>query len=166
MDPGGAAKGYVADRIAEYLNAQKITGAIINMGGDMRLIGQKSDGGIFNIGINDPFGKGSCICSLSLTDKSVATSGTYERCFTKDGKTYHHILDTKTGYPADTDIVSATVITNDTEAADCLATACILLGSAKALPLIESLDYTEAVMILSDGTITQTSGAAAFIRTQ
>ena len=79
VDVGSIAKGYVADRIAEYLSANSITGAIINMGGDMKLIGSKPDGGLFSIGIQDPFESNSCIEALTLSDKAVATSGTYER---------------------------------------------------------------------------------------
>lgn len=164
IDTGGAAKGFVADKLADYLMSCSITGAIINMGGDMKLLGKKPNGDAFNIGINDPDTNGQCIMSLSLSDSSVATSGIYERCFEKDGKRYHHILDTNTGYPCDTDIESVTVITKDALAADCLCTCCITLGSQKALNLIEELDGTEAVFILTDGSIIQTEGAKQYIR--
>ena len=164
LDVGGAAKGFIADRIAEYLGTRSITGAIINMGGDLKLVGTKSDGRMFNIGVNDPADDGNMICSLYLSDTSVATSGTYERCFTLDGKKYHHILDPSTGYPVDTDIESVTVITGNALSSDCLCTVCIMLGSKEAMALIESLDDTEAVILKTDGTVIRSSGAGAYIR--
>ena len=166
VDVGSMAKGFVADRIAEYLKDQSITGAIINMGGDMRLVGSKPDGSLFNIGIQDPFGSGSCTQSLYLSDTAVATSGTYERCFTVDGRRYHHILDTVTGYPVDTDIESVTVISGNAEDCDCLCTIAIIDGSEKALDMIEQTENTEAVMILSDNTVIMSSGAGKYLRQQ
>ena len=166
VEVGSIAKGFVADRIAEYLNSESITGAIINMGGDMRLIGSKPDGDLFNIGIQDPFGSGSCTESLYISDMAVATSGTYERCFTANGKKYHHILDTATGYPVDTDIESVTVISDNAEDCDCLCTIAIIEGSQKALEIIEHTENTEAVIILSDKTVLHSSGANRYIRQQ
>lgn len=164
IDIGSIAKGFVADRIAEYLETESITGAIINMGGDIRLIGSKPDGTLFNIGIQDPFGSGSCTESVYLSDKAVATSGTYERCFWVDGRKYHHILDTATGYPVDTDIESVTVISDNAEDCDCLCTVLLIEGSQKALEIVEQTEDTEAVMILSDKTVLKSSGAGEFIR--
>jgi len=164
IDIGAAAKGFIADKIAEYLLQYKITGAIINMGGDMRLIGTKPDNSLFNIGINDPENGGSCIMSLYISDMSVATSGTYERCFTSGGKTYHHILDPATGYSTKTDIRSVTVITNSSLASDCLCTVSILKGSDEAYSMIEQLPDTEAVFILNDGSVIKTPGANKYIR--
>ncbi len=164
IDTGAAAKGYIADSIAKYLETQPISGAIINMGGDMRLIGTKPDNTLFTIGINDPFGSGSPSLALYLTDISVATSGLYERSFISNGRRYHHILDTKTGMSAETDIESVTVITGDSIDSDCLCTVCILYGYEKAQELIENTPGTEAVFILSDGSVRSTSGASKYIR--
>ena len=164
IDLGAVAKGYVADKITEYLESLSITGAIVNMGGDMRLIGTKPDGSMFNIGINDPFDSGSVSMALYLSDTSVATSGTYERCFEKDGVLYHHILDPQTGMPCDTDIRSVTVITKSATDADCLCTVCILKGSSQSLSLIERIPDTEAVFITNDGSVLTTSGAERLIR--
>ncbi|MCR5591420.1 MAG: FAD:protein FMN transferase [Lachnospiraceae bacterium] len=163
IDAGAAAKGYIADRLAEFLSSDSITGAIINMGGDMRLVGTKPDGSLFNIGINDPEADG-VICAMYLSDESVATSGTYERCFYSGGKRYHHILDPKSGYPAETDIESVTVITPGALDSDCLCTVAIMLGSDRAIKLIESLDDTEAVILKTDGSILKTQGADSYIR--
>ena len=163
IDIGGAAKGYIADRIAERLTDAGINGAIINMGGDMRIIGTK-DSNPFTVGIADPSKNTECIISLNLTDRSVATSGTYERYIKYNGVTYHHILDPKTGYSVDTDIVSATVICPNAIDADCLATVSLLLGSNNALKLIEELHDTEAIFVLSNNTVVKSSGAASYIR--
>ena len=163
IDPGASAKGFIADRISDYLDSQDITGAIVNMGGDMRLLGCKSDNSLYNIGINDP-DKDGCMMTLYLSDCSVATSGTYERSFTKDGKLYHHILDPSTGKSAETDIKSVTVISAESFDCDCLCTVSILLGSNAAMDLIENTPDTEAVMLLNDNTIVRSSGSAAFIR--
>ncbi len=163
IDTGAAAKGFIADRLAEYLKDCSITGAIVNMGGDMYLIGHKNDNTLYNIGINDPDNDG-CLMSLYLSDCAVATSGTYERCFSKDGIFYHHILDPSTGKSADTDIKSVTVISKSSLDCDCLCTVSILLGSKQANDLIESLPDTEAIMLLNDGKIVKTTGADTYIR--
>ena len=164
IDVGAAAKGYIADSIAEYLRSQSITGAIINMGGDMRLIGSKPDNSLFTVGIKDPFGSSSPALALYLSDTSVATSGLYERSFILDGIRYHHILDTKTGMPVDTDIESVTVITDNAIDSDCLCTVCILYGYDKASGLIENTEGCEAIFILSDKSVKYTSGAKSYIR--
>ena len=164
IDVGGAAKGYIADRIAEYLSTCPVSGAIINIGGDIKLIGTKADGSLFNIGIKDPSDPASCISSVFLSDMAVATSGTYERSFYKDDTFYHHILDVTSGYPVDTDVTSVTIITDSAVASDCLCTVCIILGSDDALKLIENTAHTEAVFVLTDGSMLKSSGANAYIR--
>lgn len=164
LDLGGAAKGYIADRIGEYLMSCSITGAIINMGGDIKILGTKPDKSMFNIGINDPFNDGGVLMSLGVSDTSVATSGIYERCFVKDGISYHHILDPKTGRPVKTDIESVTVITKSAVDADCLCTLAILYGSDKAMELIENTENTEAVILLTDGSVLSSSKASDLIR--
>ncbi len=163
LDAGATAKGYIADRIGDYLLSCDITGAIINIGGDIRVIGTKNDKKHFRIGINDPFHEDYVLTALELSDISVATSGIYERCFTVNGRDYHHIIDVKTGYPADTDIESVTVITKSAAEADSLCTVSILYGSEKAIRYIESIPDTEAVILLTDGTVIKTSGADRFI---
>ena len=164
VDLGAAAKGFVADKIAACLADHSITGAIINMGGDMYLSGSKPDNSLFNIGINDPFEDDGCIMSLYMSDMAVATSGTYERYIISDGRKYHHILDTSTGMPVDTDIESVTVIAERAIDSDCLCTLSMILGSKKALQMIEEKNDTEAVLILSDGSIVKSSGADRYIR--
>ena len=164
IDAGAVAKGYIADRIADYLISCPINGAIVNMGGDLKLIGTKNGRDPFNIGINDPFSDDSVRADLSLTDTAVATSGTYERCITVGDRKYHHILDPSTGYPVDTDIESVTVICDNATSADCLCTVLIILGADDAIELVENTKDTEAYIIKSDGQVMQSSGMAKYIR--
>ena len=151
IEVGGLAKGYIADCIADYLLSQNVNNAIINMGGDIKVIGSPTGKSYFTIGINNPDKGGKPLFPVYLSNTSIATSGTYERSFIKDGILYHHILDPKTGYPCQTDLKQATVITKDSIAADALATICILKGASEAENFIESLDNTEAILITDKG---------------
>lgn len=163
VELGAAAKGFIAGKIKDLLAEKSITGAIINIGGDISLIGAKPDGSDFNIGINDPLSEGKTAMALALRDTSVATSGTYERCFTSGGQKYHHILDTNTGYPVDTDVLSVTVITKDPLDADCLCTLCVIEGADKAVDIINDIPDTEAVIIRNDGVTITSAGAGSYI---
>ena len=164
IDVGAIAKGYIADRIKDYLIGKDVTSAVINMGGDITLIGSKGENVPFTIGITDPNNKGNALMGLSLSDISVATSGIYERSFTEEGRLYHHILDPTTGYPCETDITSVTVITQSAEDADAICTLCILNGSDKALELINSMNDTEAIIIKRDGTVLKSKQADKYIK--
>ena len=163
IDIGGIAKGYIADEIAGYLTNSEITGALINIGGDITCIGHKPQDRLFSIGITDPFGGNTPILGLSLTDKSVATSGTYERAFYIGDEKYHHILDPKTGYPVDTDVLSSTIIADSGMDADCLGTVAILLGSRVALDLINSTENTEGIIICNNGDILYSDGISQYL---
>ncbi len=164
IDFGGLAKGYIADRIRDYLISENVNSAIINLGGNIIVLGTKPGNELMNIGVKRPFGKeGEVMYGLSLKNKSIVTSGIYERYFEKDGRIYHHILDKNTGYPADTDLMSATIITESSLDADALSTICILLGSEKALDFINSLDDTEAVLITSNYEILTSEGATEYL---
>ena len=164
LDIGGIAKGYIADKITEYLKTTNISGAIVNLGGDMKLLGTKPDDSFYTIGVNDPDGNKPPICALNITDKAVATSGTYIRYIESNGVKYHHILNPETGYPINTDIVSATIITDNAIDADTLCTICILMGSKNAIPYIEKLPETEAFLITSSGEQLTTSNAVKYIK--
>ena len=153
IDLGAIAKGYIADKVSAYLKENGAKSATVNMGGNIAVFGENYS----NIGVKDPFGDGIA-ATLKVKNRSVVTSGTYERCFTKDGKNYHHIIDTKTGYPAATDIKSATVIGNDGTSADALSTCCILLGLQDGMQLIEKTENVEALFIYSNGGIHISSG--------
>ena len=167
LDLGGIAKGFTADRIKDRLLEAGVSSAIINLGGNVLLVGSKPDGSDFRVGIRDPEsaadagGTEHITRTVTLSDRSVVTSGTYERYFEEDGVRYHHILDPATGYPADSGLVSVTVISADSANGDALATACLVLGQQKGQALIERLPGTEALFIAADGTETRTAGFPA-----
>lgn len=154
IDLGFIAKGYIADCIKEYLVSEGISSAIINLGGNVLTIGSKPDSSAFNIGIQEPFAEtGTAITVIPSTDCSVVTSGIYERYFNYEDKLYHHILNTETGYPVETDLLGVTIISDNSVDGDALSTACLALGYSSALELIQSLEGIEALFITTDGEI-------------
>lgn len=128
IDLGFIAKGYIADRLKEYLVSKDVKSAIISLGGNVVVIGTKPDGSDYNIGIKNPDNSGEIIESLKANNSSVVTSGTYERYVEYDGIKYHHILDTATGYPVDNGIKSVTVLSDSSLEGDALSTVCLILG--------------------------------------
>lgn len=128
IDLGFIAKGYIADKLKEYLVSKDVKSAIISLGGNVVVIGTKPDGSDYNIGIKDPDNSGEIIESLKANNSSVVTSGTYERYVEYDGIKYHHILDTATGYPVDNGIKSVTVLSDSSLEGDALSTVCLILG--------------------------------------
>ncbi|MCD7767171.1 MAG: FAD:protein FMN transferase [Lachnospiraceae bacterium] len=159
IDLGGIAKGYIADCLKEYLLSQGIEHALINLGGNVLTVGTKSDGSAWKIGIQEPFGESSdVIAVVACADKSVVTSGTYERYFEVDGRIYHHILDPNTGYPVDNGLTSVTILSDSSTTCDALSTACFVLGLEDGMELIESLENIEALFITEDETLYRTSG--------
>ena len=156
IDLGGIAKGYIADRLAEMVRG-KVSGAPLNFGGNVYALGNAPGAEGFNIGIAHPQSPSSAIAAIRVLDRSVVTSGTYQRCFEKDGRLYHHILDPSTGLPADTGLVSASIVAESSMTADALATACIVLGEDKALALLGTLGY-DGLLIREDMTIVTTPG--------
>lgn len=159
LDLGGIAKGFIADKLKAYLFEQGVKSGIINLGGNILLIGSKPDGSEYNIGIKKPFGEeNETVAVMCMRDKSIVSSGNYERYFYEDGKLYHHILDTSTGYPADNGLCSVTILSDDSVDGDGLSTTCFLSGLEKGMELIESMDDVEAVFIDSDEQIHYSSG--------
>ena len=154
IDLGGIAKGYIADRLLDYFKENNVSEGIINLGGNVLVFGERD----YTVGIKKPFSDGELTASVKVRNKTVVTSGIYERYIPADVKIYHHILDTKTGYACDTDLVSATIISSSSIDADALSTTCILLGLEKALALIENTPDTEAVFIDCDNNLHYTSG--------
>lgn len=154
IDVGAIAKGYIADRLKEYLKNHGIRRAIIDLGGNVLAMGKKLDGSDYNIGIQKPFDRtGEPITSVRLSNKSIVTSGTYQRYFESEGSMYHHILDPHTGYPCENNLRSVTIITNSSLTADALSTTCFLLGYDKGLRLVDQLDNVDAVFITDDNAI-------------
>lgn len=159
IDLGFIAKGYIADRLKEYLLDQGIQSACINLGGNLITIGNKPDGQPYRIGIQKPFAnEGEIITAIDVSDSSVVSSGVYERYFHENNILYHHLLDTSTGYPADNNIAGVTILTSSSVDADALSTTCFFLGLDAGMELIESLDNTEVLFITTDGTLRYSDG--------
>lgn len=164
IDLGGIAKGYIADQMKAFLNSKGITAGFINLGGNVLALGPKTDGSAYTIGIQKPFAEENvAIASVSISDETVVSSGVYERYFEVDGKRYHHILDTATGYPYDNGLLEVTVITKNSADGDGLSTTCFSLGLTDGMALIESLNDTEAIFITDDYQIHVSSGMGTVI---
>lgn len=153
LDLGAIAKGYIADRIKDYLLENGVNEAVISLGGNILCVGDKN-GELYNIGIQAPFeDRNVTLASIKIADKSIVTSGIYERYFTQDGKLYHHILDPKTGYPYQNDLTSVTIISDKSVDGDALSTTCFALGYERGMSYINSHDDLDAIFVTSDGEI-------------
>lgn len=151
IDLGAIAKGYIADRIKEYLVSEGVTSAIIDLGGNVLCIGKKPNGEDFKIGIQKPFAdRNETMGALSIDDMSIVSSGIYERCFSEDGVLYHHLLNPLTGYPYDNGLISVTIISKNSVDGDALSTSCFALGLEEGMDLINSLEDTYAIFITDD----------------
>lgn len=159
LDLGGIAKGYIADRMKEYLNDSGITSGIINLGGNVLTIGPKSNHENYKIGIQKPFSKeGSSIAVIGIKDATVVSSGVYERCFYAGDTLYHHILNPATGYPYNNNLLGVTIICPHSVDGDGLSTTCFTLGLEDGMKLIESIPDTEAIFITDDYKLHTSSG--------
>ena len=159
IDLGFIAKGYIADKMKEYLISEGVESALINLGGNILTLGSKPDGSAFVLGIQEPFKTGeSTIPNVSITDKSLVTSGVYERCFYENDILYHHILDTQTGYPVDNDLWGVTILSDSSMEGDAYSTICICLGLEDSLELIEKTEGVEALFITEDMELYYSSG--------
>lgn len=164
LDLGAIAKGYIADRIKDFLIESGVKSALINLGGNVLCVGSKPDKSGYSINVRLPFGGASdYLCRLVISDMSVVTSGTYERCFTYNGALYHHMLNPRTGYPYDNDLNQVTIISENSVTGDCLSTACFTLGLENGLKLIEETDGIEAIFVTKDNVMHLSSGAAKYI---
>lgn len=158
VDLGGIAKGYAGDEAIKIYKKYGIKSAYINLGGNVVVLGHKPDGSDWNIGIRNPRTENGIIGILKVSDTAVVSSGDYERYFFKDNKRYHHILDAKTGYPAESNLTGITIVTQKSINADALSTSVFVLGLDKGMKLIESLEGVEGVFITSDKKIYITPG--------
>ncbi|QEK12438.1 FAD:protein FMN transferase [Crassaminicella thermophila] len=163
LDLGGIAKGYASDEIVKIFKKKNIKHAIINLGGNVFAYGNKPDGSLWKIGIQNPFSqRGDSIGFVNVANKTVVTSGIYERFFEEDGRRYHHILDPNTGYPVENNLAGVSIITNKSIDADALSTSVFSLGLNKGIKLIERLEDTEAIFITKDFEVYVTSGLVEY----
>ncbi len=167
LDLGGIAKGYIADRAAEFLEERGIERAVINLGGNVVVLGEKDEDTPWVIGIERPFSdRTELVGTIEAVDATVVTSGIYERNFEADGVLYHHILDPKTGYPVETDLEAVTITAKKGQSGFCdaVSTTCLLLGKEQALQFIERIQGKypdiglEAALIDKNDDIVQTKG--------
>ncbi len=160
VDLGAIAKGYAADEMRDVLLEQGITSALLNLGGNVIVMGSNPKGGLWSIGVQDPLApdRGDIAGVIKAKDTSVVTSGSYERFFERDGIRYHHILDPFTGAPANNGVISSTIITPNSADADALSTSVYVLGKDLGLELLESLPDVEGIIITDDLHVYRTSG--------
>ncbi len=163
IDLGGIGKGYSLGKIAAYLNESKKS-AIISFGGSVAAVGKKPDGEKWNIAVKNPFDTSKTYGTLKIDGGIISVSGSYERFAEYNGKEYHHIIDTKTGKPANTDLVSVLVLTKEYSPksgaiSDALSTALFVMGSDESMEFYEKGLYDfEALLIKGDGTVICTDG--------
>lgn len=160
LDLGAVGKGIACDVVQDYLKKQKeVSGAVIAVGGSILLYGSKADGSDWNVAVQNPRGQdGEAMGVLSLSGTTnVSTSGDYEKYFMQDGKRYHHILDPSTGYPADSGLISVTIVSDSGLLSDGLSTACFVLGKEKGEKLLESYG-AEGIFIDQNKKVTVTKG--------
>ncbi len=163
LDLGGIAKGYSLDRASKVLKELGVRAALINAGGDILAVGEKSPGKPWRIGVQDPRNPKGLVAVAEIRDKVIVTSGDYERFFLRDGKRYHHILNPETGYPA-TGLQSVTIIAPYGVTADAMATATFGLGVKRGLDYVENTPGVEGFMIDADGKRFLSSGAKDFLK--
>ncbi|MEG2198822.1 MAG: FAD:protein FMN transferase [Anaerovorax sp.] len=157
---GAIAKGYIADKVKELLVGEGVKSGIINLGGNVLVIGENPNGEPFHIGIQDPHKKtGEVLGSIDARNISLVSSGINERYFEYEGKRYHHILDPFTGFPSEKGIAGVTILSEKSMDGDALSTTVFLLGIEKGMALIESLPNKEAIIVDNEGKLHCTKGA-------
>lgn len=163
IDFGGIAKGYIADKIKDHFKQNGVEKAIINLGGNVMMMGQKNKDTLWTVGIQHPDkARNESLATVKIKDKSVVTSGVYERYFKVGDKIYHHILNPFDGNPVNNGIASVTIISDNSMEGDVLSTTCFILGYEKGLELIEKLDGVEAVYVFDDLSIKTSSGVEKY----
>lgn len=165
LDLGAIAKGYAADEVVKILEKHKIKRALIDLGGNVYAFGKKQNGDAWNVGLRDPLDDtGKPIASIAIVNQSVVTSGVYERYFEKDGVNYHHILNTTTGYPTETDLVAVTIISSSSILADTLSTSIFVLGEENGKNLLNTIPNVEVIFIYKNKHIKTTDGIKKNLR--
>ena len=157
IDLGSVAKGYAGQLAAQMLREHGVQSALLNLGGNVQTVGTKPDGSPWQIGIKDPQGEDAMMV-LSVEDQAVVTSGGYERYFEQDGQTYWHIMDPSTGHPADSGLLSVTIVGKQGIICDGLSTSLFVMGLEKAADLWAQSGDFEAVFVTASGEVYITEG--------
>lgn len=161
VDLGGIAKGFTSDRVMEIFSDSGVESGIISLGGNVQTLGTKPDGSRWRVGIQDPADTSQILATLEVADKAVITSGGYQRNFEENGVTYHHIIDPRSGYPADSGLTSVTIVSDDGTLADGLSTALFVMGKDDALAYWRAhQDEFDTILVEADGSVTITAGLA------
>ena len=151
IDLGGIAKGYIADKIIEFYKENNINSAIINIGGNIKVLGKKDHDSLWSVGIYEPKKHSEkYICSIEVEDKSVVTSGAYERAFIYKDELYCHILNPKTGYPIKSDLKSITVVSSESIDGDALSTPLFIMGKDKAYEFMKKHNISGVMITNND----------------
>ncbi|MCR5605374.1 MAG: FAD:protein FMN transferase [Treponema sp.] len=158
LDLGGIAKGYAADELVRIIKAHGVKKAIINLGGNIYVYGKKEDKSLWSVGVKDPENQeGDPALVLKVEENSVVTSGVYERFFIQDKVRYHHILSPKTGRPADSGLMSTTIVCKSSTDADALSTSIFILGLEDGFTLLEKMNIAAGIFITNDRNVYATS---------
>jgi len=165
LDVGAVAKGWAVEKIARSLEADGITGYVLNVGGNVRTIGTKADSTPWTVGVENPEDDPArpYFAELSLSGESLVSSGTYQRYYIVDGVRYHHIIDPATLYPAE-EYLMVSIVTKSSADGDALSTALFCMSVEEGLEIIESLPGTEAMWVLQDGEQITSSGFSNYVK--
>lgn len=156
---GAVAKGYIADQVKILLQNKGVKKAIINLGGNVAVLGKRSESTPFRVGVQDPYSdRGEYVGMVDVVDQSVVSSGIYERFFLYNNKKYHHILNPFTGFPEENNLLQVTIVSEASIDGDIFSTAAFLLGLDEGMALVEKLEGVDAVFISKDHKIYLTSG--------
>lgn len=151
LDLGGIAKGWIANRLVEKFKKENINSALIDLGGNIAVIGKSPEGRAWKLGLQHPYKpRGEYFAVVEATGTSVVTSGPYERFFERNGVRYHHIFDSKTGYPSNSNLSSVTIISEDSGQADALCTAFFVMGHKKSIEFLATHKDIQAVLVIKD----------------
>lgn len=156
IDLGAVGKGAACDAAVEVYKGSDVSAAIVSVGGSVGIYGEKETGKPWSVAVRDPKSSGT-LGTLSVVSGFISTSGSYEKYFEADGKLYHHIIDPSTGYPAESGLVSVTVLSDSGALSDALATACFVLGLDDGLALLEEYD-AQGIFIDNNDRVTVTAG--------
>jgi len=159
LDLGGIAKGYAADEAVKIIKSHEISGAIVDLGGNIFMFGTRYDKKPWKVGIQNPEGRrGLIVGFLRIPEKTIVTSGVYERSFEEDGVLYHHLLSVTTGYPVNNGLASVTIIADVSMDADALSTAVFVSGYEKGMSILKNYGEAQAVFVFEDKSVIATPG--------